>query len=560
MATPWSAPRPAAPNAHAATPSRGPQPPMFVGTAIASSTSIANGSSAHRRNRRTDGPGGDHERRRVARTTTTDASTTPTQARRASSPARRSARGAPGPGPARGRGRAGSESARPPQPDAQRSPARPASTPAPATGRRTARSARAPACTICPATRSQPTARSPRPTSPASPTVLEPAVHVAQHAAGQRGVEELRSVVGGDRGAQRHDDAEPTRNQPPPPGRAHGGHDGDSRGRDQRPAADHPESVQKGPVPSRQTTTARIAPPPSRRAQAHTARSSGRRPPRSCRSTIPGGPADARAGVGQPSHRQVRVSPSIGFIGSPAATNGAALWRSGPWSWPSRTTWFGAPRAAARSRSRSSASRSQRSSAMLRAPASSAGRAGPGVGRPACDRAPPAPHRPPSRCTGSAAGQGLGDHHAVGLGARREHQQVRGGVGAVQLGAVERAGERGPDRRCRPPRPAAVAGRRMRDRDPASRHRRSARAGRRSAQARRPARRGPCAASTAATHSSPPAGRARAIGGRTGARARHVHAFRGNAYGSSSRSRVHQLVAMTARAAESTAIPGLARR
>ena len=45
VATPWAAPRPAAPNAHAAMPSRGPQPPMLVGTAVASNTSMASGSN-----------------------------------------------------------------------------------------------------------------------------------------------------------------------------------------------------------------------------------------------------------------------------------------------------------------------------------------------------------------------------------------------------------------------------------------------------------------------------------------------------------------------------------
>ena len=43
VATPGSAPRPAAANAHAAMPSRGPQPPMLVGTAIATSIRIASG-------------------------------------------------------------------------------------------------------------------------------------------------------------------------------------------------------------------------------------------------------------------------------------------------------------------------------------------------------------------------------------------------------------------------------------------------------------------------------------------------------------------------------------
>ncbi len=40
-----------------------------------------------------------------------------------------------------------------------------------------------------------------------------------------------------------------------------------------------------------------------------------------------------------------------------------------------------------------------------------------------------------------AAGQSLGDDHAVRLGARRQHQQVRGGVAAVEIGSGPRSRE-----------------------------------------------------------------------------------------------------------------------
>ena len=45
VATPWSAVSPAAPNAQAATPSRGPNPPTFSGDRIASSASSVSGTS-----------------------------------------------------------------------------------------------------------------------------------------------------------------------------------------------------------------------------------------------------------------------------------------------------------------------------------------------------------------------------------------------------------------------------------------------------------------------------------------------------------------------------------
>ena len=138
----------------------------------------------------------------------------------------------------------------------------------------------------------------PRPRSPTSRPCRTAAVHVAEHAAGQRRVEELRAVVRGDRGAQRQLDAEPAGDQAPPPGAAHRGQHRDAGRR--RPAR-RPSTVRtpsrNGPVPSRQTSTARIAAPPS---EAHPrphvgrlirgpARRSSRRPPSSdagrCEST-----------------------------------------------------------------------------------------------------------------------------------------------------------------------------------------------------------------------------------------------------------------------------------
>ena len=59
--------------------------------------------------------------------------------------------------------------------------------------------------------------------------VAHAAVHVAEHPAGQRGVEELRAVVRGDRGPQRHPDAEAAGDQPPSPGAAHRGQQRDAR-------------------------------------------------------------------------------------------------------------------------------------------------------------------------------------------------------------------------------------------------------------------------------------------------------------------------------------------
>ena len=65
-------------------------------------------------------------------------------------------------------------------------------------------------------------------------------------------------------------------------------------------------------------------------------------------------------------------------------------------------------------------------------------------GHPACDEQPRAAERlahaaDVGRDDRHAAGQRLGDDHAVRLGPRRQHQQVRGGVAAVELGAGPRS-------------------------------------------------------------------------------------------------------------------------
>ena len=101
-------------------------------------------------------------------------------------------------------------------------------------------------------------------------------------------------------------------------------------------------------------------------------------------------------------------------------------------------------RAARRRRPRRSASPSHARSAAPRAAGSPGGTSSPG-------RVPSAavPERlgHPADLGGEdrhAAGQGLGDDHAVRLGARGEHEQVRGGVRAVELRAGARSREAHP--------------------------------------------------------------------------------------------------------------------
>src|SRR5262249_11247445 len=91
VATPWAAVSPAAPNAHAATPSRGPNPATFAGNPMARRASNVSGTS---RDSGAVEPAVRAAIRNVARwadTTATDAATTGNAERRASSPSRRSA-------------------------------------------------------------------------------------------------------------------------------------------------------------------------------------------------------------------------------------------------------------------------------------------------------------------------------------------------------------------------------------------------------------------------------------------------------------------------------------
>ena len=68
-----------------------------------------------------------------------------------------------------------------------------------------------------PRDRAQPATHRPRPA-----TVAHAAVHVAEDPAGQRDIEELRAVVGSHCRPERYGDAEPLRDQAPPPGATQG--------------------------------------------------------------------------------------------------------------------------------------------------------------------------------------------------------------------------------------------------------------------------------------------------------------------------------------------------
>lgn len=90
VVSPWAAPRPAAPKAQAVTPSLGPQPPTFSGSAMASSASSIRGS---RSAAGAVDPAALAARRNMARwpaSTATDETSTPGQLRRPSSPSRAS--------------------------------------------------------------------------------------------------------------------------------------------------------------------------------------------------------------------------------------------------------------------------------------------------------------------------------------------------------------------------------------------------------------------------------------------------------------------------------------
>ncbi len=73
---PVAAPRPAAANAHAAAPSRGPQPPMLSGIEPASTAMSATAMSRSAEASTPDGEARDDEGRDVAATTSADATTT----------------------------------------------------------------------------------------------------------------------------------------------------------------------------------------------------------------------------------------------------------------------------------------------------------------------------------------------------------------------------------------------------------------------------------------------------------------------------------------------------
>ncbi len=261
-------------------------------------------------------------------------------------------------------------------------PRRPASTRAPARAAGAARPAPATTCTTCPAERSQPTARRLRPEVADVPAVAHRPVHVAEHAAGQRGVEELRPVV-------RRRPPRAAAAGPRDPGRpgstATAQHTVVSAVSRVAAASDH-RSIRatpsrNGPVPSRQTRTARIATPPSSRSVGHQ--------PRLMRAT------SART-------RESRAE----VAGQP----GSVARRS---------------RAARRQRRRSSASvepATQRGGERRRvvrrheqAGPAAAGTTAEGLRQAADVRRD---DRQPAR-------QRLGDDHAVGLGARGQHQQVR---------------------------------------------------------------------------------------------------------------------------------------
>ena len=166
MAIPCDAPSPAAANAHAVMPSRGPQPPT-LGSAAASSTSSASGSIW---DAGAVTPAVRAATRNVAAwpaTTSADASAMAGHARRASSPSRTSRAAAPRSRahqdlPTAGRARAASATAA-----ATATSASATSGMAGRTGDGATRSTATvrTTCTTCPAERSHATARSPRPTS-----------------------------------------------------------------------------------------------------------------------------------------------------------------------------------------------------------------------------------------------------------------------------------------------------------------------------------------------------------------------------------------------------------
>ena len=123
---------------------------------------------------------------------------------------------------------------------------------------------------------------------PGVQAVPHAAVDVADDAAGQRAVEELRAVVRRDRRPQRQADAQATRDGLPPPGRADGGQRRDRRGGQQRPGADPAHAVEErtGAEPPDEDgedrgTAERAGPRPGSVMRRATTRPAGRRLPAS---------------------------------------------------------------------------------------------------------------------------------------------------------------------------------------------------------------------------------------------------------------------------------------
>ncbi len=97
--------------------------------------------------------------------------------------------------------------------------------------------------TACPDPRSHATERTPLPEVAPGPPVDHASMHIAEHPAGERRVEELRPVVGPDRLPQGHVDAEPARDQAPPPRTAQRGQHRDREGGRERPRGRQPQPV-----------------------------------------------------------------------------------------------------------------------------------------------------------------------------------------------------------------------------------------------------------------------------------------------------------------------------
>ena len=359
------------------------------------------------------------------------------------------------------------------------------------------------------------------------PAVPDRPVHIAEHAAGQRAVQQLRAVAGGDRGRQREPDAQAGRDQPPPPGRA----DRSQRGQHaRRPAASSDRSGAGRPAPGR-CPAARAARPGCRRRPATAASASSTSASFRTRGTRPAGwpvqRAWSSAGWASSvsscpircavSDQPVRVCPSPGRR-PPQPVAQLGIGQPAPQRVGQRVRVTGPDQQAGR-----------RIAERLRHPADRGGE-----------------HRQP-------AGQRLGHHHAVGLAVGRQHQQVGTGVGGGQL----RSGAAGQRSRIRSAMPAETACRRSRAASPGPGPgcppSCTASAGRPAGPAP-PADRGPCRGS---------ARRRTAAGAGRGARRRPrpdrrrarrpARVRRSHGYSASSCSRVQSLVVSTARAAPSTA-------